>query len=227
MKNLSCMTLLLLTCYSCQSPKSTLIDQYNEMYNYILHAEDEKLSMLFNEKSKRFFEEIKSKDNQSKDQLIALGKKYNIPYFCLKFYIAFSEDRAFSTDELIQFMIVEQISIFNYKQFYELLEKETGVRDGEGIVALTYDMSGLNKLEWLRYDKMDDGSFKWDLLYSLQLHEKKYRNLYNTAFDNKKPQGEFVEFLYDFYAQEERNFEFEQKCRASLKEMAKKQETDL
>ena len=87
MKNLSCMTLLLLTCYSCQSPKSTLIDQYNEMYNYILHAEDEKLSMLFNEKSKRFFEEIKSKDNQSKDQLIALGKKYNIPYFFLKFYI--------------------------------------------------------------------------------------------------------------------------------------------
>lgn len=183
---------------SCDNERANLVSEFNHLYNEAVYKDyAEKL----NAESKAFYEKITDKTYLNIDSLVSLGLEYNIPYFT-SLYLASCGDHMIKSNEKEDFflyLVANNISFFTLEEFYEILEEKSRV-DKDGWVSIYRKEGGQNYVSWVRYTSENERWY-YDLLYTLQIHEKEYKRIYDE-FKKDYPdltKEEYFETIFNMY----------------------------
>ena len=168
--------LLAITIFSCKDEKQVLIDEFIQLYE---HTERQDYSSKLDRNSLSFYNEITDKENLNIDSITDIGIRYQVPYFAT-LYLASCKDYMSSTDSPSDFYLYltsKNISFFSLDEYYEVLKDRTRA-EKDGWVAIYRTEGGKNYVSWVKYI-LENDTYKFDLLYTLKIHEKDNRKIYD------------------------------------------------
>lgn len=202
-------TFLIITLYlfsACTNNKDNLINTYDSLYEHLLQSDFEKIEPYLDNESLELVDKVTNAKNI--DEMAAIGKAYNIRYFCAAYYANHNrfDGGERSLGNFLSYLSVTQISFFDFKFLFEPYKKKTKIGT-ENFLALAYNFYGDNKLAWARFSKNENEAFKLNLLYSLQQYESFYKEIYNSMRAELGPKDyeESFKFLYTYLPQRPRN----------------------
>ena len=193
---------IFLVLYACTNKKIYLDNAFDEIYNHVALGEYDQLENHINENSISLLNEITNKDNQNIEALIKIGSKYKIKFLCVYFsgwskHMKINGTKA----DFFKFLTQEKISFFNPDHIYSVLSHQTRVGTDNNFIAYHYKESNKNVMNWAKFSEQSENDFKYDLVYSLQLHEqvlKKYFN-YNDRVKKELTEEEWLKSIYSGY----------------------------
>lgn len=203
-------TFIILSMTSCTNNKEHLAQTFEAFYNHIKALEYDKAIAYLEPPSIALIDKISTAQNI--DEMMAIGQEHNIRYFCAAFYANHNHlvgDKPSQAD-FLSYLSMAQMSIFELQFHFEPYKDKTKMGP-ESYLALLYDYFGDNKLGWAKFIKNEQGEFRYDLLYSMQLHESFYKEIYNDmrlSSGTKDYEASF-KYMYENLPRKKRNSEKE------------------
>ena len=177
-----------ITFWSCKESVHPTVDIFTEMQAHQQQLEFNKLENYFNAKSIDFTNELGNAKDTS--DLLRLGKAHKINYFMAEYY---RWNRQFETDfnQVIKFFNLLQFSFFDLKYQFRPLQDKAKNNNDEYHLPIAYRFYGENRIRWLKFTKEDNDNYKYDLIYTLQLEDNKYKKRYETNVEDLEKTEKF------------------------------------
>ncbi len=170
--------ILIIILIACRSEESQLIERFDTLYENFLDQNFVEILGQLDDGSHILIDRLLNPINFNTDSLSKIGETYNIRYFCWRYYTSFGLDRfEREKSDFVRFMMIEQISIFNHDELMHLIEEKCKVSE-ESYVAFYYDVAGNKLLNWMRFTADGGDPYKLDLIYTLELNENSYGEIY-------------------------------------------------
>jgi len=183
------LSLAFLSCQETATPIHPTIEIFKQMNDHNRALEFGKIETHLDKRAKNFIAELAKTES-----IIAhdtLGKKYDISYFMLEYYKFNNADKtSVTTESLVHFLNTLEFSFFDLQNTFRPLPDRARENDNHYYLPLGYDEAGSTRARWLRFAKDEAGTYKYDLIYSIQQLNKKYKqkyspNLYQSGSDKK------------------------------------------
>ena len=176
----------LLTITSCSHPKYRMIDSFESMYEDLRQMKFEKISEYLDEDSRILFEKLTSKENYHVEKLAQIGEEYNLRFFCIMYYLRFGLDRPdVNQDDFFKFILNERVSFFKSNEVYQVDKRRSRIRN-ENWVSIYSLQRNSKQYNWVKYTLNEENEFKFDLIQSLQGHERMSAGVIENAIKRMK-----------------------------------------
>jgi len=129
---------------------------------------------------------------------------------CWKYYANFCLPPIKKESEFFLFLLSESVAFFDGYYLMKPVEQSMRISD-EAFLPVGFQNRTGNRMRWTKFQKDEQGQFKFNLLYSLQLHEVKYKKIYDELRIKKgvDSEEEYLLKLYTETAQRRRSKEDE------------------
>ncbi len=190
-------TIFCLTFTSCNNKKEEVIHNFNTLYTHIVSGNTEYIDDNITEESAEFIEKLTSLKEISVKTILDLGKEYRIQDFLFNYYALYKKelDTNNTSKSFYNYLALEGVPLFDLMEVYKV-NKENSKVAPDIFIAIFKSQYGNNYLNWARLVE-ENSRVKFDLLYTLELFNKKHTKLHDIAFKdwNSGTRIEFYEEL--------------------------------
>ncbi len=194
--------ILSLLLISCAQDRIKMIEEYQELASSVASGQLEDVDTYLNEKSLSYFQNITDPEQLSVEQVIELGLANKVPYFSVLYLASCGAymKREGKPSDFFRYLANNGVAFFSKYDSYQVSKEKSKIAD-EGFVAIYRNEFGVNKMTWAKFTRPDKSTFKYDLLYNLQLEEKKYQEIYKNqrAAASNLEMKAFLKQLYKSY----------------------------
>lgn len=163
--------------YGCEPKESKLLLSLEILYDYVLKAELDQIYPLLDQESQVLVDKFTNPANQSADSLFLIGNRYRIPYLAFQFYADFTNPPITDRSDFFIFLLTRNVGIFDSEHYLEPIEEQM-VQGSEAALPLGFLDQGQKKLRWTSFTQTEEQEYRYNLLYSMQLDEKKAEQIY-------------------------------------------------
>lgn len=193
---------------SCESPnpKDDLIKSYNSLYQDVSNAEYDSIALAFDQRSLQYVELLNDSKNLEFEKAFAIGNEYNLLYFTVAYAAIMKKyvEENPNENSFLQYLIFKGISIFNVEEHYTPNVEKTSIHNGI-YVAVIRDDYGTRKMSYLNFTKSELENYKYNLLYTIKLHEKLEKKRKQENWKAQFPEmteEEFLEVIHSNYIED-------------------------
>lgn len=173
---------------SCTNLKDDVLKDFTSIYTSHVQFDSNFSTDKLSGSSLDFIKTLTEVDQKDFESIFELGKKYKVPHtICHYFTQINNSNLSFENDDFIKFLSNDGVSILSFNDIYNANRELTKTENEYVYVAVVRNSFGDKKLDWVRLIKENE-AFKLDLLYLMQLHEKRkmkeLMTLVNNSFDS-------------------------------------------
>lgn len=192
------LVLSVITLLSCQNKKADMINFGQEIHDQITAQDFASVINNLDSASLAYYLDITNEDHLDIDKNIALGKAYKLPYFSMSFLLSSIDHIQINKDEygLFRYLSLEEASLYHTAATFDIIESRSRIGK-DNFVAFSKEVAGEKRITWVKIID-ENGEWKYDLIYTLDLLNAKLKKIYKPfRLDNKGlSQDVFLEKMY-------------------------------
>ncbi len=190
---------------SCGNPeKDKMIARFNELHALVKTGKTDQYYPYLNETSRNFIDKISDPHNLNEESMRAIGKKYNLNFWCAQYYNLYSEQIIKEAEgaNVFAYLSYTETPLFNFFLDYELALDRSHVRTESKYVAIGERRGDQRVISWMKYDKEGE-DYQFDLIDFLKIQEAYGTKKVYHDLKKEKPglsiQKLIVEHIDDIY----------------------------
>jgi len=189
---------LLATLTSCESKYDEINVAFYDLYENIIEEEYDQVIEKFDEESLAFFNDVTNLENLEYDKMLELGKKWYLKYTLISFLASHGEKMKAMNDPEYFFNFLTNYHISFYApDVFETMDAQTRIGE-ETLVAITRMDYNAKKISWIKLQEQIDDSYKYNIIYTLRLYERKQK-FSNENYLRDKSGESIAQNLRDYY----------------------------